>query len=538
MKTIEFKIRPNRATKQRIDAWLTDLRKVWNMGLELLEESQQWYWREKNNAVFEDDYYPVPWEWHGNQDRGWGLACSITAPHSRRYSKVDQLHSSPDRDYRLCCPIKRSPSNQPPTYIVKGKNPWQSLGRHFSVKNHLDKAWLTSIPQVFIRGTLHSLARAWDEYCKGNQKRPRFKSSNKAIKTLACFDCLKSVTVKGGVLKLPKISPFIVKTLNERWNPDIKICTAKLCKRPSGYYVQLTGEVPSKFTKPSARACGIDVGLQYIIADDADNVVEPPKYLRKTEKRLKRLQRKASRQYRMNKRSKNWEKTQKLVARQHEKIASQRRLFNHKISTYRVRTYAAIAVEEIKIENLVRRPKPVETEEGSGVWQKNRAAQKSGLNKSFTDAGLGQLLTMIETKCKASGRLFERVPPQYTSQDCPECGYRQKKSLSQRTHQCQQCGYTAKRDVAAAINIFAKSSFAEIYPRSVRESQACGSTISRDEAGTVAKPTSGSLPDTITQLCLFEFSSTSTRDLRKKVLRQKPRKCLGWEQLQLFSESG
>jgi putative transposase len=535
MKTVEFKIRPNKTTVQRVETWLVDLRKVWNMGLELLEENQQWYWREKNNAVFEDDFYPVPWEWHGNQDRGWGLACSITAPHSRRYGKADQLYSSPDRDYRLCCPVKRSLSNQPPTFLIRGKNPYKSLTICFSAKN---QPWIGDIPNSFIRGMLDTLSKAWVEYIKGNRKRPKLKSACNPIKSLTSLDCAASVEIKNKKIRLPKIGWLTPKTLGKRWNSSTKICTARLCKRSSGWYVQLTGNVPNKPVKPSKKACGLDVGLQYIIADDDGNLVEPPKYYRESEKKLKRLQRKASRQYRMNGRSKNWEKTNKTLARLHEKVANQRRLFNHKISTYRVRTYAAIAVEDIKIANLKRRPKPVETEEGSGVWKHNRAAQKSGLNKSFADAGLGQLLTMIETKAKASGRLFERVSPHYTSQDCPQCKHRQKKALSQRTHKCEQCSYTVPRDVAAAINILSKASFAEIYPRSVRESQASGSSSARDEGGTGVSLTSGSLPDNFTQLCLFEIQLTSTENSRKRTPKSKRRKGSGWQQLQLFSESG
>jgi putative transposase len=567
MKTIEFKIRPNKATIQRIETWLTDLRKVWNIGLELLEENQQWYWREKSGIIYEDDCYPVPWEWRKNEDGAFGLCCSIAAPSHRRYGKADQLYPSPDKDYRLCCTIKKSPSNQPPEYVIKGKNPWKSLGSYFAFKNHPDKPWLTEIPCVFIRGTLHSLAKAWEEYRKGTRERPRYKSAKNPIKTLSCFDCASAIAIKGNQVKLPKLGYFTSKTLDERWNPDTKICTAKLCKRPSGWYVQLTGAVSSKPVKPSTKACGLDVGLQYIISDDAGNVVEPPKYLRKSEEKLKRLQRKASRQYRMNKRSKNWEKTQKLIARQHEKVADQRRLFNHKISTYRVRTYAAIAVEDIKLTNLMKRAKPIETEEGSGVWAHNRASQKSGLSKSFADAGLGQLLTMIEAKAKVTGRLFERVAPHHTSQDCPKCQYRQKKSLSQRTHKCGQCGYTAPRDVAAAINILGKASFAEIYPRSVRGSQASGSSdgrdegrtvlkltpgvslalvivesvdkaITLDEAGTVLEPTSGSLPDNFTQLSLFDVQSAPKKGSRKKKLKRKRDKVFAGEQLQLLPESG
>lgn len=218
--------------------------------------------------------------------------------------------------------------------------------------------------------------------------------------------------------------------------------------------------------KPSEIACGLDVGLQFIVADDAGNVVAPPKYYRQSEKQLKRLQRKLRRQESGSGKQK---KTQHRLARLHERIADQRRLFNHKLSTYRVRTYGAIAVEDIKLANLVRRSKPVETEEGSCKWQHNYAFVKSGLNKSFLDAGLGQLLSMMEVKAKAGGREFVRVSAAYTSCDCPECGYRQKKSLSQRTHLCQQCGYTTKRDTAAAQVIKGKASFAGRYRSQARK---------------------------------------------------------------------
>jgi transposase len=53
------------------------------------------------------------------------------------------------------------------------------------------------------------------------------------------------------------------------------------------------------------------------------------------------------------------------------------------------------------------------------------------------------------------GKITIAVFPNYTSQDCPACGERIKKSLSTRTHVCK-CGYTEDRDVAASINILKK----------------------------------------------------------------------------------
>ncbi|MEM9543317.1 MAG: RNA-guided endonuclease TnpB family protein [Cyanobacteria bacterium P01_E01_bin.42] len=258
---------------------------------------------------------------------------------------------------------------------------------------------------------------------------------------------------------------IVNKDISKRWPQDVEPRNLIIVKRPSGYYLQLWGNIPQKPLPKTDKSCGLDVGLQYIYSDDDGKQIDPPKFYRKSEKRLKRLNRKLSRQ---QKESKNAEKTKAKLARTHEKIANQRRLHNHKLSTYVVRKFAGIAVEDIQIANLKRKPKPKKREDGKG-YERNGAKAKSGLNKSFADAGLGQFLKMVETKAKAGDREFVKVAPQYTSQDCPECGHREKKSLSQRTHRCSECGYVAPRDVASARVIREKANFKGKYRDCVRE---------------------------------------------------------------------
>jgi putative transposase len=53
------------------------------------------------------------------------------------------------------------------------------------------------------------------------------------------------------------------------------------------------------------------------------------------------------------------------------------------------------------------------------------------------------------------GKITIAVPAQFTSQDCPSCGKRVKKSLSTRTHACS-CGYIEDRDIASSIAILKK----------------------------------------------------------------------------------
>lgn len=461
MKTIEFKTRLNQSRVRSVDEWLEGCRRIWNMGLEILEENQQWYWREKSGMT--DDPYPVPWRWVVNEivEKSKGFEDSVALP---RITKVFGLccdtTSNYKWEYRPACPVKRTPGDQPPENLIAAKNPYMTLCGIFAAKRHPDKLWLQAIPVDAIRGTLRSLSDAWKEYKSGKRRSPHFKSKHKPLKSLSCNILVK---VEDDRVWFPKLGWLTCKTLAERWQSDVTPKVIKLCKRPSGWYVQLTGSVaPNWKARPSEIACGLDVGLEFLIADDVGKVVEPPKYYRKAEKRLRRLQRKRSRQVRGSNKEK---RTKQKIARLHERIADQRSRFNHKISTYTVRTFGGIAVENINISNLNRRPKPKKREDGKG-WERNNAAAKAGLNKSFADAGIGQLLTMIEQKCSDHDREFQRVAPQYTSQDCPKCDHRQKKSLSQRTHRCANCGYTTGRDHAAAENIKTKAPFQRQYRHS------------------------------------------------------------------------
>jgi transposase len=102
---------------------------------------------------------------------------------------------------------------------------------------------------------------------------------------------------------------------------------------------------------------------------------------------------------------------------------------------------------------MTRSPKAKLNAEGTG-YERNMAAAKAGLNRSLLDAGFGQLYGMMEAKSKAFGREFAKVPPQFTSQTCNECGEVHKASrLTQSEFVCVGCGHTANADTNAARNI-------------------------------------------------------------------------------------
>jgi putative transposase len=514
MKTVQFKLKLNHSQQSIIDSWLESLRWVWNEGLSLLLEChhhQYYAWLEKKTGS--SDY----------------RKCFLSFSRKNAFAA-----SCPIASGRNAYPS--SPLEIPPPRL-KYDN-YKGLTGYMTKERYPERQFLQGIPAKFVAGTLKHLAESWKAYKdrkRDNANLPSFKSRLRGDKITSLY-CLQPESIKllKNAVKCPGTKvlgnlKIVNRNLEKRWDNTVQARTLQIVKRPSGYYLNLAGNLPDKPEKSSPKSCGIDVGLEYIYSDDAGKQVNPPHYYRKAEKHLSRLQRKLARQKAhrdlikeeiqnicqqiaklpedckfkaaageqareileaFSRDSRNAQKTKHKIALTHEKIRLQRRAFNHKISTYLVRSFEAIAVEDIKISNLNRRPKPKKREDGKG-WERNNAKAKSGLNKSFSDAALGQLLIMIEGKAQTHQREFIKVAPHFTSQDCPQCGSRQKKNLSQRTHRCVCCHYIAPRDVAASINIKAKADFTRSYPtlvmgkvKPLKEIQ----SISMQEESTLVEP--------------------------------------------------
>ncbi|MFM6354257.1 MAG: RNA-guided endonuclease InsQ/TnpB family protein, partial [Planktothrix sp.] len=208
-----------------------------------------------------------------------------------------------------------------------------------------------------------------------------------------------------------------------------QIKRVRLVRRADGYYCQfiLSVDVQIK-TEPTNKTIGLDVGLSAFYTDDQGNKVDNPKFLRKGEKKIKRLQRQLSRK---QKGSNNRKKARQKLAKAHLKIGRQRKEFSKRVAYSVIQSNDLVAYEDLRIKNLV----------------KNHC-----LAKSINDAAWYQFRTWLEYFGRKYGKVTIAVPPQYTSQNCSNCGKTVKKSLSTRTHVCS-CGCQLDRDENAAKNI-------------------------------------------------------------------------------------
>lgn len=213
-----------------------------------------------------------------------------------------------------------------------------------------------------------------------------------------------------------------------------QIKRVRLVRRADGYYVQFGVKTERKLEHVSTgKQVGIDVGLKSFLTDSDGKTVDNPRYLRKSEKKLKWLQRQLSRK---KKGSKNRKKARRKLAKAHLKVARQREDFARKTASTLITSHDLIAYEDLKIRNMVK---------------------NHHLAKSIHDASWGTFLRWVKAYGTMHAIAIIAVPAQYTSQACSECGTLVKKTLSVRTHMCTGCGVVLDRDHNAALNILDKA---------------------------------------------------------------------------------
>jgi putative transposase len=296
-----------------------------------------------------------------------------------------------------------------------------------------DDLRLKSVNAQVLQDTLKRLDKAFQNFfrrVKAGEKPgyPRFKSYDR----YDSFTYPQDVSVPDGSrLRLSKIG--MVRVKQHRHIPIdaiVKTCTIK--READQWYAIFTTESQGPLAREKhviKKAVGIDLGIKELITLSTGETVDNPKWLRASERKLAKEQRRLSRK---RKGSVNRKKQKLEVQKVHRKISNQRKDYHHKLSNELVRDYDLIVFEDLKIRNMV----------------KNRY-----LAKSISDAGWGQLVSFVTYKAEEAGTVIELVNPRGTSQECSSCGEVVQKTLAVRVHKCPHCGLVMDRDENAAINI-------------------------------------------------------------------------------------
>jgi putative transposase len=201
---------------------------------------------------------------------------------------------------------------------------------------------------------LHRLDNAFKSFFDHVSKSPKFKPFRQDGSFTYPQAYNGGVYLDGGQIHFSKVGdvPIVI----HRQAPvdgKLKICTVRreACGERYAILVYETDELLPAQKDIFESPIGIDVGLKSIITTSDGQKIEPPEFLRKAEKRLRRLQRSLSRK---QKGSRNREKARHLVAVQHAKVARQRSNFNHVLSVRIVRAHDLVIMEDLRIKNMVR----------------------------------------------------------------------------------------------------------------------------------------------------------------------------------------
>lgn len=217
--------------------------------------------------------------------------------------------------------------------------------------------------------------------------------------------------------------------------------------RAGRWHVSFSAPQPVMLRALTGVLVGIDLGVAVAVTLSDGRQFRAPVMTPGEAQRLRRLERRKARQAKGSNRR---ERTRRSIARLHARQADRRKDFVERTSTMLVREHDLIALEDLRVKNMVRSARGTVEQPGTRVRQKAR------LNRSISEQGWSMLRRRIEDKAATCGVQVIAVDPRRTSQTCNACGHVDPASReSQARFRCTGCGHEANADVNAALNILA-----------------------------------------------------------------------------------
>ena len=327
------------------------------------------------------------------------------------------------------------------------------------LKKQKEYDWLNKYSNNITKQAIKDACQSYKNFFEGRTKFPKFKSKKRSrpsfyvdtakikitdthVKLEKLTTSKKSNKQKLNYIKLAEKGRIPTGDNIKYYNPRIKF---------DGINWYLTVGVEEVETKHQnyTEGIGIDLGIKELAVvsngQKFKNINKTDK-VRKSEKRLKRLQRRLSRKYELNKiqteggeyryrKTANIKKLEYLVLKTYRRLKNIRHDYTHQITASLVKTKP----EYVVMEDL----------NTKGILQNRRLA------KAVQEQMFREFIRQMEYKCQRNSIRFilaDRFYP--SSKICSSCGnIKEQLSLSERKYRCNQCGLEIDRDINASINL-------------------------------------------------------------------------------------
>ena len=248
-----------------------------------------------------------------------------------------------------------------------------------------------------------------------------------------------------GKLQIPTLGEMRFGSVRTNFDLSCKKQVANISFDGKYWYLSYTEDVKTQVTNlpKYTDGIGVDLGIKTLATFSDGTMVPNIKTFRRVrilEKRLRRLQRKVSRKYLINKCNKH-NKTKNII-----KLEKQIKLIHRSIRNIRInhiRKFVSVLVKK--------QPKYIAIEDlNVKGMMRNKYLAKDITNCSFYT--IREYLIRKATERNIVVRLVDRFYP--SSKTCSNCGsYKKDLKLSQRVYHCNHCQEKIDRDLNAALNI-------------------------------------------------------------------------------------
>ena len=311
-------------------------------------------------------------------------------------------------------------------------------------------SWYYQPNQSFI---YNSLARELVKIRRQNKGKLKFRSIDKIQPSFNVTCCISSdkkrpsrIYLKdNGKLQIPTLGEVEFGSTREGFDLSCKKQVANISFDGKYWYLSYTEDVEPQVTDlpDYTEGVGVDLGIKTLATVSDGTTVPNIKTFRRVRilnKRLKRLQRKVSRKYLINKCNKH-NKTKNIIKLEREIKLIHRSLRNIRIN--HIRKFVSelvkkqpqyIAIEDLNVKGMM----------------KNKHLAKDIANCSFYT--IREHLIRKATERYIVVRLVDRFYP--SSKTCSNCGsYKKNLTLNKRVYRCDNCQEKIDRDFNASLNI-------------------------------------------------------------------------------------